>query len=66
MMKLRLILASAAILVGLAACNGSPTPTPSGVTTTPAAGEQPPPTIVITPIPESAYPSPSGYPSPSP
>ncbi|HEX6292715.1 MAG TPA: hypothetical protein VFZ66_26260 [Herpetosiphonaceae bacterium] len=61
MTKLRLILASTLILVGLAACTSGPTPGPA-TTTPPEASAPSVPTS--TPIPESAYPSP-GYPSPS-
>ncbi|HEY0601627.1 MAG TPA: hypothetical protein VGD58_01890 [Herpetosiphonaceae bacterium] len=73
MIKLRLILAGALLLLGLAACNSGTTPTP-GATAEPGAsapaGTITQPTSSITSIPESEYPAPSvgtqgGYPSPS-
>ncbi len=69
MIRLRLILASSLILAGLSACTTGTTPTP-GTTTPPEGSGEPLPTVVITPIPESAYPSPSSpgtatYPAPS-
>lgn len=73
MIKLRLILASAVLLVGLAACNSGTAPTPD---TTAEPGASAPagtitqPTSGVTSIPESEYPAPSvqaqeSYPSPS-
>lgn len=73
MIKLRLILAGAFLLLGLAACNSGTTPAP-GTTTVPdasaPAGTITQPTSSATSIPESEYPGPSdqlqqSYPSPS-
>lgn len=73
MIKLRLILAGALLLLGLAACNSGTTPAP-GTTAVPDAstpsGTVTQPTSSVTSIPESEYPAPSvgaqeSYPSPS-
>ncbi|MBV9787726.1 MAG: hypothetical protein JOZ51_06120 [Chloroflexi bacterium] len=73
MIKLRLMLASALLLLGLAACNSGTTPTPAPSASPDASAPASPitqPTSSVTSIPEDQYPAPSagvqgGYPSPS-